>query len=121
VGRGGGGQGERRSGGGAAAHGGVVRRVAARVWEGYWAETPIAAQLTHATAPDRNANAKPNKLYCPSCECCSQNSKSPKQQLDEGKKQKEQPPTSLLCKPGITPRRVHLYFKGSKKWLVGRG
>jgi hypothetical protein len=32
----------------------------------------------------------------------STNSKSPKQQLDEEKTKKEQPPTSLLCKPGIT-------------------
>jgi hypothetical protein len=64
------------------------------------------AQLSHATAPDRNANAKPNKFYCPSCECFSQNPKSPKQQPDEEKKQKEQPPTSLLCKPGITPSHL---------------
>jgi hypothetical protein len=32
----------------------------------------------------------------------STNSKSPKQQPDEEKNKKEQPPTSLLCKPGIT-------------------
>jgi hypothetical protein len=80
--------------------GGVVRRVAARVWEGKWAETPIAAQLTLATAPDRNANVKPNKFYFPSCECCSQNSKSPKQQLDEGKKTKRTTPNFSSLQTG---------------------
>jgi hypothetical protein len=37
-----------------------------RVWEGWWAESAIAAQLAHATAPDPIASAKPQKFYCPS-------------------------------------------------------
>jgi hypothetical protein len=44
----------------------------ARVWEGWWAESPIAAQLAHTTAPDPIASAKPQKFYCPSCECFPQ-------------------------------------------------
>jgi hypothetical protein len=51
---------------------------------------------------ERRVASLPSPQHCPCCECFPQNSKSPKQKTDEGKKQKEQPPTSLLCKPGIT-------------------
>jgi hypothetical protein len=47
----------------------------------------------------------------------STNSKSPKQQPDEEKKQKEQPPTSLLCKPGIT-KRVTLKLEKAKNLIL---
>jgi hypothetical protein len=43
------------------------------------------------TAPDLNASVKPNKFYCPSCECFPQNSKSPKQQPDEEKSKNNNP------------------------------
>jgi hypothetical protein len=52
-----------------------------------------------SSRPQRKCQTK-KKIYCPSCECYSQNSKSPKQQLDEGKKQKKTTPNFSSLQTG---------------------
>jgi hypothetical protein len=56
------------------------------------------------------------KFYCPSCECYSQNSKSPKQQLGEGKKNKNNnPPNFSSLQTGY-----HMY-SGERSLTCGPG